>query len=337
MDPILDMLNDDAFSTVGLTDAINMVPNNYGRVGQLNVFPFKPVKSALVAVEIKNGVLNIIPQQPRGGPANQNQGGQRSMRFFPIPHFPLEDIITAEDLDRLRAFGSADRVVGLAELIAEKQEEMAPKHHITWEFLRNGALQGKVMDVSGAVILDLFTEFGITEKTMAFALSNATTNVNAKCRGIYRHIVKELRGDNLTYVHGLCGEEFFDDLVEHPKVREAYLNYQGMNPLRDDLSRGFKHQGIFFEEYTGEATDPEGNTKVFIPKDEARFFPMGTTQTMRTYCAPGDFLETVNTLGKPLYSKIAPDAKLNRFVELHSQSNVLPICLRPATLVRGTK
>jgi hypothetical protein len=334
---IADVLNNDAFSLVALTDSINMVPNVYGCLNQLGLFPFKGVTSPLVAVEVKNGVLNLIPSQPRGGEPNLNQGGKRALRYFNIPHFPLDDMVKAEDLERVRAFGAGDRTLALAQLLAGKQEELALKHFITLEYLRNGALKGKVLDADGGTILDLFTEFGISEKSVNFALTTEATDVAAKCREVTRHITRELKGDSLTYAHCLCGPEFYDGLVAHASVREAFLNYQASNPLRDDLSQGFKFQGIFFEEYPGAATDAAGNTRQFIPSAEARFFPMGTNQTFRTYGAPADFMEAVGTEGQPMYSKLFADEKLNRWLGVHTQSNPLPICLRPAVLVRGTK
>ena len=334
---LLDMINNDAFSVVALTDSINIIPNVYGRLNQLGLFPFKGVPSPLVAVEVKNGVLNLIPSRPRGGEPNLNQSGKRQLRHFSIPHFPLDDMVKAEDLERVRAFGSADRTLALAQLVASKQEEMALKHFITLEFLRNGALKGKVLDVGGETILDLFTEFGISEKVVDFALTTDGTNVAGKCREVTRHINKELKGDSKTYVHCLCGPVFYDALTNHPTVREAFLNYQAANPLRDDLSQGFKFQGVFFEEYPGEASDPSGAVHQFIPEGEARFFPMGTSQSFRTYAAPADFLETVGTEGQAMYSKLFADEKLNRWLGIHTQSNPLPICLRPAVLVRGLK
>jgi hypothetical protein len=90
---------------------------------------------------------------------------------------------------------------------------------------------------------------------------------------------------------------------------------------------------ITFEEYRGQATDPEGNTRRFIEAGEAHVFPLGTLDTFATYVAPADFNETVNTLGQPLYAKQEP-RKFERGTDLHTQSNPLPICHRPAVLVK---
>ncbi|MBI4798239.1 MAG: major capsid protein [Desulfarculus sp.] len=335
---ILDMVNNDAFGLVPLTQSISMIPNTYGRLNQLGLFPNKPVTAALVAVEINNGVLNIIPQQPRGGPTNQHQSGKGQMRYFRIPHFPLDDKITAEDLERVRAFGTSNQAITQAQLVARKQQEMAPKHFLTREFLANGALKGLVLDASGATILNIFGEFGVAEKVVDFALDVEGTNVDAKIREVQRYIDAVLLSDICEYVHCLCAADFFDNLVGHASIRQAYLNYQAANnPLRSNMSRGVLHQDVFFEVYPGNAKDAQGNTHEFIPAGTARFFPMGTHDTFATYVAPADFLETVNTEGLPMYSKLYYDLELQRWVGIHTQSNVLPICLRPSVLVKGTK
>ncbi len=84
------------------------------------------------------------------------------------------------------------------------------------------------------------------------------------------------------------------------------------------------------------STDAAGNARKFVADDEAHFFPLGTAMTFRTHFAPADFNETANTLGLPLYAKQEP-RKFGRGTDLHTQSNPLPVCLRPEVLVKGTK
>jgi hypothetical protein len=101
------------------------------------------------------------------------------------------------------------------------------------------------------------------------------------------------------------------------------------------MRSGFTFGGITFEEYRGQATDPDGNVRRFIASGEGYCFPVGTSQTFVTYFAPADFNETVNTLGLPIYAKQEP-RKFDRGTDLHTQSNPLPLCLRPAVLVKVT-
>ncbi len=79
-----------------------------------------------------------------------------------------------------------------------------------------------------------------------------------------------------------------------------------------------------------------GNTRYFIPQNEAIAFPLGTQQTFRTYFAPADFNETANTIGLPVYAK-QEERKFQRGWDIHTQSNPLPLCARPEVLIRVTK
>jgi hypothetical protein len=103
------------------------------------------------------------------------------------------------------------------------------------------------------------------------------------------------------------------------------------------VRNGFAFGSIVFEEYVGKASYLDGagisQTRDFIAEGEAHAFPLGTVDTFATYFAPADFNETVNTLGQLLYAKQEP-RKFDRGTDLHTQSNPLPMCHRPAMLVK---
>ncbi|MFZ5586139.1 MAG: major capsid protein [Thermodesulfobacteriota bacterium] len=335
---MLDIFNSSAFNVIELTEAINVIPNNYGRVGQLGLFVPKGVRTTTVALEINNGVLNLLDTQQRGVPAPVNRGAKRKVKTFTIPHIPLEDRILASDLQGIRAFGTGGLLKEVMREVAGKLGDMKAKQRITMEHLRMTALQGIILDGDGSTeILDLFTDFGVTQKEVDFALDTDGTDVPAKCKEVSRHIEDKLLGDTMTGVRCLCGPDFFDALVSHPTVVTAYQFQQGLNPLRDDLRKGFEFQGIVFEEYRANATASDGTTNVqFIADNEAHFFPVGTNSTFRQFNAPASFIETVNTMGQELYAKQAVDQKFQRWVDLYVESNPLPICMRPEVLVKGT-
>jgi hypothetical protein len=335
---MLDIFNNNAFSMVAMTDAVNLVPNTYGRVGELNLFPNKPQRAHIVALEHKQGFITLIPSQERGGPPAQHKTGERGIRYIEVPHFPLDDRIVSKDLELVRAYpGGPSVLMQLMDLINERLAEIRPKHDITLEFLRNGALSGLILAPNGSTILDLFSEFGITQKVVYFDLSNASSDIKGHCRTVLRHIEDNLAGDRMTGVRALCGENFWDDFISHGAVKEAYSFYEGVNPLRDDVRKGFRYQGITWEEYRGQATNAAGNTMRFIGADEVRFVPEGCRDTFGTFIAPADYFETLGTPGKPVYSKLSWDTKQNRYVDIHTQSNVMPMCRRPAVLVKGMK
>jgi hypothetical protein len=324
-----------AFSMASLTAAINIIPNRYGRLEALGLFPSKPVRYRQVLVEEMHGVLNLLPTREPGAPATVGTRGKRAVRSFVVPHIPHDDVVLPEEVQGLRAFGSETEVESIAGVLARHLGTMRNKHAITLEHLRMGALKGEILDADGTPLVDLYTEFGITPKSVSFALGTATTNVKGKCLSVLRHIEDNLLGEYMTGVHCLCSPEFFDQLTSHTKVEAAYARWQEGAALINDTRAGFFFGGITFEEYRGQATSPDGANRRFIAAGEAHAFPLGTIDTFATYFAPADFNETVNTLGQPLYAKQAP-RQFERGTDLHTQSNPLPMCHRPGVLVKLT-
>lgn len=324
-----------AFSMANLTAAINLLPNRYGRLESLNLFPVKPVRFRQILIEEKNGVLNLLPTLPVGSPGTVGQRDKRKMRSFVVPHIPHDDVVLPDEVQGLRAFGSETELETVAGVMARHLETMRNKHAITLEHLRMGALKGIILDADGSTLYNLYDEFGIAPKAINFALATDSTNVRQKCVDTLAHIEENLRGEFMTGVRCLCSPEFFEKLIAHPKVEKAYENFQQGAILRDDVRAGFTFGGIVFEEYRGQATDGNGATRRFIAAGEAHAFPVGTIDTFGTYVAPADFNETVNTLGQPLYAK-QDSRKFERGTDLHTQSNPLPMCHRPGVLVKLT-
>jgi hypothetical protein len=60
-----------------------------------------------------------------------------------------------------------------------------------------------------------------------------------------------------------------------------------------------------------------------------------STECFQTFFGPAEFLETVNTVGQPIYVK--PDVmKLNLGIELHSFSHQLNLVTKPRLVVKCT-
>jgi len=279
-----------------LTAAINIIPNRFGRIEALKIFPDKPVRTRQVMVEEQNGVLNLLPTMPVGAPGTVGTRGKRAMRSFVVPHIPHDDVVLPEEVQGIRAFGSETEMETIASVMARHLQTMRNKHAITLENLRMGALKGVILDADGSVIYDLFREFDITPAVINFELANANSNVKKACANVLRHFEDNLKGEFMTGVHCLCSPEFFDALTDHGKVKDAFAYSQQRAVLIDDMRAGFTFGGVTFEEYRGQATDMNGITRRFIAAGEAHAFPLGTVDTFSTYYAPADFNETANTL-----------------------------------------
>lgn len=334
--PMPDFFNSNAFNAISLTTGINKIPNMYGRVNELGLFPAVGVATRSILIEEFNGVLNLLPTKPVGSPGTVGTDGKRKARSFMIPHIPHDDVVLPEDVQGIRAFGSENTLEAQQTVVARRMANMRNKHAITLEHLRMGALKGIILDSDASTLYDLYSEFGITAKVVSFALTTSTTEVLAKCTEVVRHIEDNLKGEVMTGVHCFVSAEFYDALVAHASVKEAFKYYQQRQNLSGDFRRRFEFGNIVFEEYRGTATDGDGNARRFIAANEAHAFPIGTIDTFKTHFAPADFNEAVNTLGMELYAKMQ-ERKFGRGWDLHTQSNPLPICHRPEVLVKLTK
>ena len=81
------------YSLAEMTQAINILPNLYTRLGQIGLFRFEGVTQRSVVIEQREGVLSLLPSVPLGAPATVGTREQRSMRSFALPWIPHDDVV----------------------------------------------------------------------------------------------------------------------------------------------------------------------------------------------------------------------------------------------------
>jgi hypothetical protein len=341
--PMLDVFNDDAFSMVSLTEAIDKLPYKPGRLGEMGLFTEKSVTVPYVAVEERQGTLSLVPTATRGsqGQATSSRP-RRTARNFTVPHMPKWDAIAAADVEGIRAFGSETELEMMSDVVNEKLESMKADHEVTREYHRIGAVHGRVLDADGSsTVVNWFTEWGISQTEYDFNYYDAgtyddadpATMIKSFCVAIIRLIRNALGATPFTGVHCFAGDNWFDRFIEHAGVRRAYDRWQDGQALRDNqigYGVSFPMCGIEFENYRGFLGDVD-----FVDPDEAVFFPVGARGVFTEAIAPADFVETINTKGIPIYAK-QERMKWDKGIELHTQSNILAMCNRPKCLIKST-
>jgi hypothetical protein len=323
------------YSLADMTQAINILPNLYTRLGQIGLFRFEGVTQRSILIEQRQGVLSLLPSMPLGAPATVGNREARSMRSFALPWIPHDDVILPADIQGMPALGLSDAADPLVEVMNRKLTLMRRKHAQTREYMEMNALRGIVKDGAGTTLYNYFTEFGLEQISVDFVFGTAGTNVQGKVRTVLRGIEDSLLGETMTTAHALVSSEFFDKLIGHPKTEEAYKFFSaaGGQPLREDMRRAFPFAGILFEEYNGSVTLSNGTSERLIPTGEGIAFPLGTFDTFTTYGAPANLLETANTVGLPLYARQMIDAK-GRWIDLMTEASILPVNKRPRLAIR---
>lgn len=345
MELVADAFMNRDWSALELTEAMNIIPNNYGLVTQLGIFPDPtPLGTTYVSVERQNYSLNLLPMTVRGGPGSKGSTGKRDRITIEIPNVTHEDHLAIADVQNLAFFGRLAPVMYEGK-VNEKLMTMAMKHQLTHEWYRINALQGKILDSDGSTYLDMFSTFGITQKVAGFDFSG-TPDVAKKLRAIKRAFEVDAKGETMTGVGCLASPEFMESMFADTRVKAvhdaALANHNmlmALHPTLHDKRFSFTYQEVMFTEYNGSASaiDATGTatTRRFIPAGDAVFFPLGTRDSARQYVAPGDFLEAANMPGQLYYAK-AKAMDWNRGLDFLSQSNLLVLWRRPDLLCRGT-
>lgn len=251
----------------------------------------------------------------------------------------VRDTILAEACQGIRAFGTTDVLESPTDVVSQRILDMKQNIDVTLEWQRAGALRGVVLDGDGTTtIYNWFTEFGITEQVQDFAFTTSTTDVKQLALNVIRLIGDALGQTPFTKVIALCSDGFYDSLIAHPVVKAAHDVQQSPDFFRGQQGaggqgsiKGFEFGNITWYNYRGVV-----GSSYMIPANTCRFVPVGAPQLFMQYFGPADYIEAVNTMGKPYYAKriVMP---FDKGWELEAQSNPLTICTRPKCLIKGTK
>lgn len=255
---------------------------------------------------------------------------------MPIGHFPVETTITRNQLANQRGFGE-NGLPSVAGAIASELEQHATTHEYHRDYMFNRALNGSV-PYTKLPSVNLYTEFGVTKPTLSMDLGVSTTAVQAKVREATRMSKAGLtNGGHVRGFYGFCSVSFFEALVGHEKVEQAYLNFQGApNPLRDYLGdvaeqyQVFKFGGVTWIAADDTYSKADGSTVDGIADDTALLVP--NTRIGRAYFGPSKTLSGLGGVGQRVFARTYRDER-DRFIIAESEANILPVVEQIGSIV----
>ena len=341
MATVLDYLSAPEFSDDALTEVINLAPY-VTRPAQLGIFTDTPIPTTFVKMGFREDEITIIPARERGGEDNKNMRGNVAETIFSIPHFPLGGKITPGDIQNIFAWGENRALETMGNVYERELMNIRAKHDLTHSHLDWGALRGLVVDGEGKVLCNLYNQFGVTQKVVQYEFTTDTTNLGAVDREVKAFMRKELRGTPSQGVRILAGAEWFDAYVGHTFERERNkFVIAAPNPDRQDIADTYRNERVIIErideDYPFRLPDNTFDVQTAVPVDEAIALPMGTPFFKR-YMAPPDTIADANRSPAP-ESKIfvsTDELPHGKGMDIHTESNVLPICQRPKLIVRLT-
>lgn len=339
----MDIFRNDAFSTMELTAAVERNPFMPAGISELNLFTPAPQRVNHLAVEERNGVLTLIQTSQRGAPLAERTTEKRKMRYFDIPRIAKEDTIQAQELQGIRQFGTETE---LMQVQAEAARRLAGptglQAHVAYtkERMRLAAVQGILVDADDSVLYNWFDEFEVSQDADDdWVLGSGTANsIRPKCNAVIRAMARAGQGAFVpgTKVYALCGDDWYDELTNHPDVIRTFLNWSDGRDIRDGDAGAafdvFKFGGIYWWNYRGS----DDNTTVKVAANKAKFFPVGAPGVFQEAQGPGEAFDWINTPGKPEYVIPIIDRDRNMWFKQEIYAYPLPICTRPEMLLRAT-
>ncbi len=324
----ISIFEDEAFTVQALLAVINADHVVPGQIASLGLFEEQGVPSLVVQIEKDGTTLKLVEAKARGGVGQAVIADKRQLIPFNTVHLPQVFQILADEIQGIRAVGSRTELQGAEAVVARRLEKARRQLDLTHEYQRIGAIKGQVVDADGTtVLLDIYHAFGLKKpKAQSLFLGNDDSNISGILADVLDIQEDELGNVTSTGSRALCGKDFWNGFIDHPKVRDTYLNTLQAAELRGDRRQSFEFGGIVWERYRGK----HGGTP-FVAADRAHVVPEGVPDLFISAFAPADYMEVVNTEGLPYYAKLER-MEFDKGVKGEAQSNPLHLCTRPLTV-----
>jgi hypothetical protein len=336
---VTDIFNQNAWGVIEFQeDIVEKVDFNPSLLGTLGLFEPIYSRSRTIAIAERDRTLTLIPTSETGAPPVELVPQGSKLKKWDAVRLAKGSTIYAIELAGVAALPFDMQTKDIAQEVTDRSGSILEDLELTWEHMRFGAIQGKVMDANGTTVLfDWYTEWGIAEPDeVDFELDDANTDVRKKCRDIKRDM--QVAGKGIwtpsTRVVALAGNEFFDLIVNHPQIKETKLGNERA-PMLEDIE-GFSSieiEGITFINYRG--TDDD--TTIAIGSEKARFFPAGARGAFKVGWAPAsEFKPYLNQKGREYYALLLEDKSgRDEWDRIEIYSYPLFICTRPEMLLRA--
>jgi hypothetical protein len=340
----MDVFNQDAFSAVNLTAAIDhegFVPQLLGDETVIpDLFvppPLGQPHSEVFFVEERTNEPALIQTSPRGSFPDDGRSDEKSRdaRPFTTKRLFRKRRIVPRQLAGIRQFGSITELQSLETMVQRLQYLMQKDMSLTFEHQRLGAVQGLVLDANGSTIFDWAKEFNQKiPAAVTWTLPNtAATNdgtisglVSTACRTITRAL-KGQGGTGVTF-HGICGDSFYDKLRGSAEVRETFKYQQGELLRAPRAWRQLEYGGATFYNYRG--TDDQST--VAVDAKTCAMFPAGAGIFQKVFSPADERFEFLDTPGQEAYSWVVVDPLRNAWADVEMASYPAFMCTMPSAL-----
>lgn len=331
-----------AFEVNDFTQELALIPLAPTLLNDSGLFTEQMLSTHTVTFEEVSNSIGLVGDTFRGSKPQANKDDLRKIRSYPLAHFALRDEILPQDIQGKRAYGSQDAAETEAAVMMRKMERIRKSFDQTLEAARFSTLTtGNIYAPNGTIAGNFFSDFGITQTSVNFALSTAGTDVVSKVEEVIAAMQDGAdTGDVITGITCYASPEFFAAFISHPKIQAAYTYFAATDGQMIQRNRAGNTMGLYREfTYSNvrfiEVRQSIGGTRL-IPANEAIFLPQGTSDSFVSYFGPCTRLDFANTIAERTYMFSNRDLKGER-IEIDASSDFINVLRRPALVIKGVK
>lgn len=273
-----------------------------------------------VAIPIKKSENFILHAISKSASAVLSEDSEEILMKFEVPRFAQEGTINATDLNELKSFeNGGDLPKALSQKIAEIITNHKENYVLTQEFMAVGAVFGRVVDGKGNVL------FEVEVKNKAgFSTQKTLHNSFAE---IYDSFSKNLgyHPEFDLYVSRELYEEIHNKATQEGlfKINQAKLEKSSMQIY-----------GINIIPYVASYRNKSSKKDVQFLSGKMGMAIPSTQGIFQLHYSRAHHTQALNLSAQKFFAAKPEELQGGRGYSLHTESNVLPICVRPDALVK---
>lgn len=328
-----------SFELVDVTDDLILIPQTWTLLNDSGLFMPEYLSTQTVTFEEQKGTLVVVKDQVRGTKPQTMGRDARKLHSYNTTHHPIFDALTPDELaGRTRPGSKGKELDTEAAALLRIMEKIRKSYDVTLELARFKTLAtGAAWAPNGTIVVDFYSDFGITKKVVDFVLGTATTEVIAKCEEIIASFQDSASGGEIiTEVIGYASPTFFAKLIAHAKVTQAHIYQQiGAQNITQERSGG---QGLYRSLNFGGIRFIEVRTQIggeaLVPAGDCIFVAREDNGAFKTFFTPAQRFTYVNTMAEANYLWMKRNEDLTE-ISVTAESNFLNALMKPNFVARG--
>jgi len=254
----------DQFTPRALTIAVNLIKPVKTRVLDKVFSRKKRQLTSTFEWDIKYSSEKLMGSISTSAEATVRGGIGRKNVTCSAPRFAEKELISAADIENMRAFGKLQYPELLKERIGEEQFDMRMNVDLTREYMAVKALSGQVIDKNGKTLVNYNLPAAHKPVLAGAALwTDASSDPVKNIRG-WKKLIGQQAG-TITGWAAFCGSGVMDALINNDNAREL-LKYTAGKQIAEE-GRIAHLAGVDIDEYFGSYLDDSGDRQDMIPDD----------------------------------------------------------------------